>query len=457
MNQHIVNILKPSLLICVWLLPLPAQAAQSLEQLVQQVREESAQEKREFSQRLEEFRNARNKQKQLLQEAKEELAALEQRSDTLREEFENNGRSIKEQQAQLNERMGYLDELHGVIRQIAGDIQASLENSLVSAQHPGRAEFAEQLATSQTLPSLDDISRLWQLTLDEIAAAGKVTQFNAPVVNVRGEENERLITRVGTFIALADGKYLRYLEGGKLTEPQRQPSSRLLALAEDLEDADSGIHPVAIDPTRGTLLSLLVQSPDLTARIKQGGIVGYIIIALGLIGLLIAAERFFVLSSLYRKVRQQLRDKTPGTNPLGRIMQVYFDNKHVDTETLGHKLDEAILREVNPLQRGLGTIAILAAVTPLLGLLGTVTGIIETFQSITLFGTGDPKLMSAGISEALVTTVLGLLAAIPLLLIHSFLSSRSNAVIQVLDQQSAAYVAVLAESEHQSNNKQANV
>lgn len=433
-------------------LPCQLPAAQSLEELARQVREESATEKQAFEQRVERFRNARDRQKQLLEEAKARLARLEQRSESLRSQFEENAATIDEQERQLQERMGYLDELHGVIRQLASDIQASLANSLVSAQEPGRAEFAEQLATSQELPSIDEIRKLWQLMLDEIAMAGDVVSFQAPVVDLQGQESQREVTRVGNFIALADGQYLRYLEeSGKLVEPPRQPSARYLALAEDLEKAESGIHPVAIDPTRGSLLALLVQEPDLVSRIKQGGIVGYIIIALGIIGLLVAIERFFVLSNVYRKVRQQLKDETPGKNPLGRILQVYYDNKHVDTDTLGHKLDEAILREVNPLQRGLGSIAILAAVTPLLGLLGTVTGIIETFQSITLFGTGDPKLMSAGISEALVTTVLGLLAAIPLLLIHSFLSSKSNAVIQVLDQQSAAYIAVLAETEHKRN------
>lgn len=436
---------------------LSAQAADSLDELLREVREQSTQEKREFRERVERFENARDRQQQLLEQAQAELAELETESASMQEQFKENVSEIAEQEKEIKQRMGYLDELHGVVRQVAGDIQASLETSLVSVQHPDRSAFAEQIASSSQLPPLKDIEKLWQLTLDEIAAAGKVTRFNTQVINLEGEQNEQLVTRVGTFIAIADGHYLRHLDAdNKLVEPPRQPSSRHLQLAAELEQAETGIHPIAIDPTRGTLLALLVQSPDLETRIRQGGIVGYIIITLGIIGLLLALERFFVLSQIYRKVRRQLRDKTPGRNPLGRIMQVYIDNKHVDTETLGHKLDESILREVNPLQRGLGTVAILAAVAPLLGLLGTVTGIIETFQSITLFGTGDPKLMSAGISEALVTTVLGLLTAIPLLLIHSFLSSKSNAIIQILDQQSAAYVAVLAESEHHSSNTKAN-
>ena len=438
-------------LITAALTPLPAIAAQSLDDLIEQVRQQSAQEKQAFQERVQRFKEARDQQQQLLADARARLAKLEQDNDDLRSQYETNAGKIDEQEQQLKQRMGYLDQLHGVIRQLASDIQVSLENSMVSAQETGRVAFAEQLATSQELPSIDEIRKLWQLTLDEISASGKVTQFTAPVVNQQGQTNNIEVTRVGNFVALADGHYLRYAAGsGKLTEPQRQPSDRYLSLVKQLENASSGLHPLAIDPTRGNLLALLVQEPDLIKRVKQGGIVGYIIIGLGIIGLLVAVERFFVLSRQYTTVRKQLKDESPGQNPLGRIMQVYYNNQHVDTNTLGHKLDETILREVNPLQRGLGTIAILAAVTPLLGLLGTVTGIIETFQSITLFGTGDPKLMSAGISEALVTTVLGLLAAIPLLLIHSFLSSKSNAVIQVLDQQSAAYIAILAENEQQA-------
>lgn len=431
-----------------------AQGNRTLDELIREVREQGVQEKREFAERVEQFKSNRDRQQELLRQARNELETLDAANDDLLQSFEENAKAIEEQERVLKQRVGYLNELHGVVRQIASDMQGSLETSLVSAEQPGRAIIADELATSSELPSISSLEELWQQALNEIAAAGKVTQFDAVVVDTNGEESQRRVTRVGTFNAFSDGLYLGYsADTGKLVEPQRQPSRRFQSMVRDLEQARDGIHPVAIDPTRGTLLSLLIQSPDTYARIKQGGPIGIVIIALGIIGLLVAISRFIVLSSVYRKVRTQLQDKTPGTNPLGRIMQVYYDNKHVDTDTLGHKLDETILREMHPLQRGLGAIAIIAAVGPLLGLLGTVTGIIETFQSITLFGTGDPRLMSAGISEALVTTVLGLIIAIPLLFIHSFLSAKSNAVIQILDQQSAAYIAMIAESEHQAGNK----
>jgi biopolymer transport protein ExbB len=196
-------------------------------------------------------------------------------------------------------------------------------------------------------------------------------------------------------------------------------------------------------------MALLVQKPTLKERIQQGGWIGYLILILGAIGLLVAILQFVSLLTVGRGVTQQQQsDEVSLKNPLGRVLSVYRANLANDVETLTLKIDEAILRETPKLERGLITLAILAAIAPMLGLLGTVSGMIETFQSITLFGTGDPKLMSGGISQALVTTELGLAVAIPLLLIHSGLSSKSNRLIQILDEESAAIIARSAEKQH---------
>lgn len=227
--------------------------------------------------------------------------------------------------------------------------------------------------------------------------------------------------------------------------PGRQPSARHLSTVANIDINSTEFLAVPIDPTKGPMLDMLIQIPDMKARIKQGGYVGYIIIIVAIIGLLIALERFVVLSSTQRKVNRQLNSKKPGNNPLGRIIQVYENNPDVDTETLELKLDEAILKELPSIERGLPILALLAAIAPLLGLLGTVVGIIETFQSITLYGTADPRAMSSGISQALVTTVMGLVIAIPMLLFHSFLTSKSNNLVNILDEKSKAFVALMAE------------
>ncbi|MGB5211827.1 MAG: MotA/TolQ/ExbB proton channel family protein, partial [Gammaproteobacteria bacterium] len=192
----------------------------------------------------------------------------------------------------------------------------------------------------------------------------------------------------------------------------------------------------------------LIQAPSLPERIDQGGVVGYVIIGLGIIGLLIALWRLLLLSGISSGMRKQLKSSEASEkNPLGRILKVYDDNRMNDTETLELKLDEAILREAPALEKWQGGIKVLAAVAPLLGLLGTVTGMIATFQAITLFGTGDPKLMAGGISQALVTTVLGLCVAIPLVLLHSWVAGRSRSLIEILEEQTAGMIAQKAESD----------
>lgn len=417
-----------------------------LQSLLEQVKKERSQEKEVFAKRELKFKSAHSKQKELLDIAQKQLAKEESRSSSLRNNYDTYDLEIARQNAVLKEKMGALGELDGIVKQIAGDLDVIIDTSLVSAQKPNRDEILDVLSNRKELPSLEELEELWILAMDEMVESGKIVTFPGKIVTAAGNEIEQNVTRIGVFNAVSAGRFLRNLpETGKLIEPGRQPGQRFLDMAQNIETNSSGIHAFPIDPTRGAMLALLVQVPDLKNRIEQGGLVGYVIIFIGLIGVLISLERLILLVTTGRKVKKQLKSKKPGDNPLGRIMQVYVKNPDVDTETLGLKLDEAILKEMPKIQRGLGALALLAAVSPLLGLLGTVTGIIETFQSITLYGTGDPRVMSGGISQALVTTVMGLLVAIPLLLSHSFLSSKSNALIQILDEKSTAFVALLAE------------
>jgi biopolymer transport protein ExbB len=195
-------------------------------------------------------------------------------------------------------------------------------------------------------------------------------------------------------------------------------------------------------------LNSLIARPNLQERVQQGGLVGYLIIALGIIGLLIALERMVVLGIASRKVSAQLKSDTPRQdNALGRVLSVHDANKAADTETLELKLSEAIFKETPTLNRALLFLKIISVVAPLMGLLGTVTGMIKTFQAITLYGTGDPKLMAGGISQALVTTVLGLCVAIPMVLLHTLVSGRSRRIVQVLQEQSAGIIATHAEQQ----------
>ena len=280
--------------------------------------------------------------------------------------------------------------------------------------------------------------------------SGKVVTFPAKIITNTGAEVQQNVTRVGVFNAVANGKFLRYnSETERLVEPGRQPSKHHRSTALDLEDSTAELNPFPVDPTRGVLLSLLIQSPDLADRIAQASVVGYFILALGSLALLIIAERFITLIAVRRKVlRQQTTDNTSPDNPLGRLRLVEQSSTHADAETLGLKLDQAILKEIPKLRRRLPMLAVFATAAPLLGLLGTVAGMIETFQSMTIFGAGDPKVVSSGISLALVATELGLVVAIPILLLHGWLHDLSNQIIHLLEEEIAALVARREEKIH---------
>jgi biopolymer transport protein ExbB len=330
-------------------------------------------------------------------------------------------------------------------------VHTVLDDSMVTAQMPGRADFLAGLADSRALPTVPELRQLWSAMVTEIAESGKVVRFAAPVETANGDMRDLEVVRVGVFNAVSDGHFLDW-DAGKsrknLIELARQPSSRFVSMASDLQEAASGeAVPMAIDFTRGQILRAVVQTKTPVERVKEdGGPVGYVIIGIGLFGLLLCLWKAFVLYSTGSRISRQMKsDSADRSNPLGRVLAVYADNPETDIETLELKLDEAILRETAPIETGLSFIKVLYVVAPLLGLLGTVVGMIATFQMITLFGTGDPRMMAGGISTALVTTVLGLVVAIPLTLLHSFLQGKARALVQVLEEQAAGIIARLAE------------
>ncbi|PHS68742.1 MAG: flagellar motor protein MotA [Methylophaga sp.] len=437
----------------------PVQAADKpadLDALLKQVKRESILEQQQNKLREAAFVTARDDQAKILAEAKAQLAFEEQRTALLNQSFQDYETALVVKEGVLQEKSGSLGELFGTVRQMANDSRAVVENSMTSAYKPNRGQFLASLAERKQQPTIGELRDFWLLLQEEMTESGKISRFLVPVITAAGQVEEQKVTRIGVFTAFSEGKFLRYLpETGNLVELGRQPVERLRSLVADFESTtDASIQPVVIDPTRGAILALLVQAPDLKERIEQGGWIGFIILGLGALGLIIAIERFISLTLIGRGVaRQQAQKEASLKNPLGRILSVYSATVAQDVETLALKLDEAILREIPKIERGLITIAILAAISPMLGLLGTVSGMIETFQSITLFGTGDPKLMSGGISQALVTTELGLAVAIPLLLIHGLLSSKSNRLVHILDEESAALVARNAEEQNGINHQ----
>ncbi len=423
-----------------------AYAATDLDALLKQVQDSqraSAQINQEREQRF--LRNKAERQ-QMLDAARAELRPVEARVAALRKQFTDNEREISELKETLAKRAGDLNQLTALVRQAAGDLRAVADNSMISAQYPQRTAFLDDLAQTESLPDIETLEGLWIDLQREMTETGKVVTFPGRVMAVDGTTTEQPVTRVGPFVAVSQGQYLNYLPlTFEFQIMPRQPEDGD-DLAEDLETATEGWWPMLIDPTRGSILALLEQQPDMFDRIRQGGWVGAAIIVLGVLGLLFAGYKLVYLERVARRVKQQLANLArPNTdNPLGRILTVYQGARadvDLDVESLELQLDEAILKETPSLERGQSMLKLLAAVAPLMGLLGTVVGMIATFQAITLFGTGDPKLMAGGISQALVTTVLGLVAAIPLLFAHSVVAARSRGLVQVLDEQAAGLLA----------------
>tara|TARA_B100000212_G_scaffold74480_1_gene52589 strand:+ start:835 stop:2229 length:1395 start_codon:yes stop_codon:yes gene_type:complete len=423
----------------------------SLNELLLKVQEEALYDSEENRARIAKFMAEKSTQDAVLQETLANLKVQEDRAVRLEKTFDENDVKLSELEDLKAERLGAFGELFGVVRGTASEMGAQIKESIISGELQGRSKTLTDLAKSKALPSNEELEMLWYHLLEEMNAQGEVKRFSGTIVDTDGNFSEEEVVRVGPWTAFdRKGNFLGYLpDDERYRVLGRQPQARFLDLGDNIVDGDKGdIVKGAIDPSRGAILSLLIQTPGLNERIGQGGIVGYIILGLLAVGLVLSIERIFRLTVTARAVNAQAKDvDNPNeSNPLGRVLAAYHSNKSADVETLELKLDDAILKELPSLERGINFIKLLSSVAPLLGLLGTVTGMIVTFQAITLFGTGDPKLMAGGISQALVTTVLGLTAAIPLVLLHSIAQTRSRSIQQILDEQSAGLIAERAES-----------
>jgi len=420
-----------------------AQQALTLDDVLRQMRAEARETSQENRERERRFLAERNNQRAELQRVRQQIDEQEAISTELETTFNDNQREIDELTQQFNERQGEFGELFGAARSAANELKAEVERSLVSAEFPGRAAKLEEIAQTKKLPTEDQLIYLYETLLQEAVEQSKVSTFTSDVFETDGNKVAGAsVTRIGPFTAFIGGDFVVYNENGALSVLARQPAGEFQGLAANIANSNGGIEKGVIDPSLGTLLSLVVDAPTLRERVDQGGNIGYAVIIALILGLVIGVYKWVTLTLTQMAVAGQARSKKASKgNPLGRIMLAYEANQNADPETLQLKLEDAVLKELPKLEGGLNFVKVLAAVAPLMGLLGTVTGMIRTFQAITLFGAGDPKLMAGGISEALVTTALGLIAAIPLLLLHAFASGASRRTAQILEEQSIGLVA----------------
>lgn len=426
---------------------IPATETFSLGTLLKSIKSEHQSERIQNIHRVEIFEIEKKEHEVALKNIKLILAEEEKKARRLEQTFNKNDKTIVNLESALITRMGTLKELSGTVQQTASATQAQFENSITQIEFPDRIKMLEDLrikvASTKQLVSLNELENLWFELQREMTESSKIKMFSATVLNERGMEEKALIKRVGLFNLINKNSYLTYNPvSQKINILERQPIAKHLRYLEKFYESTDSYEQFSIDPTRGQVLELLDRMPFLSDRVGQGGLIGYIIILLGLVGVLLGINRFVALRKMKQDVIFQITNPRLNTsNPMGRILTAYENCRDADSETVELKLSEALLREIPVLKKRLVFLKTIAVVAPLLGLLGTVTGMIITFQSITLFGTGDPKLMAGGISQALVTTALGLITAIPILLAHTMLGTRVSAISHLLEETVTSLIA----------------
>ncbi|MCX9598902.1 MotA/TolQ/ExbB proton channel family protein [Vibrio cholerae] len=423
-----------------------ASVANASNSLVQQATQEKAQQQQHNQQREAGFVQTA----QELQAAKAELLAernrLQKEADQLSSQFSDNENTLARLEETLRLETGSLGEMFGVVRQNAKELQSELDQSVTGVEPRAHQQSIDDVVAAKTLPSMAQLRGLWQAMSEEIRASGQIQTTEIQWLNGQGETQTVPALRLGSLGLISEQGYVKWDNARQQALSYQQLPSDFPTFSHIRTLVDGDVVTMNVDPSRGVLLEQLALTPTLSQRLQAGGVIGNVILVLLGVGLIIALYRGAILATLRQKIKAQLKNpEQPGNNPLGRILAVYNKEQQRSVEALELRLLEAVVDEQNHLETGLSMLKLLAALAPMLGLLGTVTGMIETFQVITQFGNGDPKVMAGGISMALVTTVEGLIAAIPLLLAHNILSAQAEAIRNILEKQGIGLVAQQAE------------
>ncbi|OED66002.1 flagellar motor protein MotA [Vibrio splendidus ZS-139] len=440
--------LKPlAALLCITSISFSAfSASDTTAQLVNKAKSESRTQASHNVVREADFKKTEQELKAIKVQLEEKRTSIQSATDVLTQTFSDNENKLARLEEKLRLETGSLGELFGVVRQNAKELGAELSSTVNSVDRAEHTATVEQIIDAKSLPSMPQLSGLWMSMVEQIQASSELSKSQIAFINGEGNTQKANAYRLGSIGLVTDQGYVSWNTQREdaiayLKQPSNGPT---LASLSALANGD--VSNIVVDPSRGFMLEQLALEPSLTDRLQAGGVVGKVILGLLAIGLIIALVRGISLAIARQKIRAQLKNpEQAGDNPLGRVLAVYNKEQNQTVEALELRLLEAVVDEQTHLEKGLSMLKLLAALAPMLGLLGTVTGMIETFQVITQFGNGDPKVMAGGISMALVTTVLGLVAAMPLLLAHNILSTQSENIRNILEKQGIGLVAEQAE------------
>ncbi|MFS1463590.1 MotA/TolQ/ExbB proton channel family protein [Vibrio lentus] len=440
--------LKPlAALLCITSISFSAfSASDTTAQLVNKAKSENRTQASHNVVREADFKKTEQELKAIKAQLEAKRTSIQGATDVLTQTFSDNENKLARLEEKLRLETGSLGELFGVVRQNAKELGAELSSTVNSVDRAEHTATVDQIIDAKSLPSMPQLSGLWMSMVEQIQASSELSKSQIAFINGEGNTQTVDAYRLGSIGLVTDQGYVSWNTQREdaiayLKQPSNGPT---LASLSSL--ANGEVSNVVVDPSRGFMLEQLALTPSLADRLQAGGVVGKVILGLLAIGLIIALVRGISLAIARQKIRAQLKNpEQPGNNPLGRVLAVYNKEQNQTVEALELRLLEAVVDEQTHLEKGLSMLKLLAALSPMLGLLGTVTGMIETFQVITQFGNGDPKVMAGGISMALVTTVLGLVAAMPLLLAHNILSTQSENIRNILEKQGIGLVAEQAE------------
>ncbi|MFO7596766.1 MAG: DUF3450 family protein [Desulfocurvibacter africanus] len=398
-------------------------------------------------------------------ELKTAVAERQKAFDTLRTRYDELLTREKALREELDAHAHELKTIDGAIRTSAKQARDYFHESLTTPEHPHRAGMLDEILDPEKFPGLAGIQNLLTLYLQEMESSGSVSIRQGAFTTEQGTQAQGEILRVGTFTAAyrtpeGDMGFLRPGgDGQRLVAVQGDPGWRLSGLVDDYFDRKSTAFPV--DISNGAALRRLAQEQRSTLEwLAAGGPLVWPIILVGAVALVLVVERFFslgriransdrdmasILEMVSRSAWKECRGfcEKRSRLPTCRIIRHTLEYVGSSREIIENAFQEALLKEAPALERFLPTLSVLAAVAPLLGLLGTVTGMINTFQVITLYGTGDPRMMSGGISEALITTQVGLAVAVPIIILHHVLDRRVDRILGDMEEKGASFSVAL--------------
>jgi biopolymer transport protein ExbB len=368
----------------------------------------------------------------------------------------------KELKEKLAREQAEIKTLEGTVRSSAKDLSLILNKNHGQVKNKQLKEELKALLDPGKYPGFKDIKKIIDSYFYLMGANGRIERFNGEYIDGHGRKVKGEIILVGPFTAYYRNKDCGFLSYDSESQSFVEVGGSLpWHVKKEIEKFFSGEDNILpIDISGGVIFKRIGRTKTFREWLSGGGFLVWPILLVGAIGILLCLERTLSLGlkrqcseANARKAEKMLAENqleecqefcfARGWTPSCQVIAAGLARKD-SPELRESAFQEAILFQAGKLERFLPTISVLAAIAPLLGLLGTVTGMINTFQIITLFGAGDPRTMSGGISEALITTQLGLSVAIPLMLLHHFLERRVESLINDMEEKATRFSAICA-------------